>query len=163
MRLLQKLGIVGESESCLLTTANGSKLYHGQKVSLSIRGCGLSEEIDIPNILALPNLPDVSDSIVAPSTLAAHSHLRDVSIPTIESDDIDILLGADVLFKYPVLETVVREGNVPSAKRTILGWALSGSDETMTELAHRVNFTYTQVKPEIERPCANLPHGLSTT
>ena len=78
----------------------------------------------MPNILLLPNLPDVNDSIVAPSTLAAHSHLRDVSIPMIEIHDIDILLGADVLFKYPVLETAVGEGNVPSAQRTILGWAL---------------------------------------
>ena len=87
----------------------------------------------------------------------AHSHLHYVSISTTESDDyIDILLGADVVFEHSVLETVVGEGKVPSAQRTKLGWALSGPDETMTKLAHRVNFTSTQANPEIERPCVKF-------
>ena len=103
---------------------------------MSFRGCGLTDVIDFPNILTLLNLPEVSESIVAPSTVAADSHLRNVCIPTIESHDIDILLDADVLFKYPILETVMGEGNVPSAQRTKLGWALSGPDETMTKVAY---------------------------
>ena len=138
--LVKRLGITGSPESCVLNTANGPTLHKGMSVNLRIRGCNMPDGIDVANVFAIPSLPDVNDSIVTPVTLMHRPHLSDLDFPTSECNDVDILLGTDVLFRDPASDTRVGVHGSPTALKTMFGWALYGPDSSMSDSPCNLNF-----------------------
>ncbi|XP_077972226.1 uncharacterized protein LOC144427227 [Styela clava] len=141
-KLARDLALNGEPERCTIRTATGPKLHDGMKASFTIRGVHEPQTVDVHHALTFDSIPDVRDSI--PNTEATHRypHLRDLNFPLLDKP-IDLLIGADVLGRYPITETRVGAAGFPTALHTILGWALTGPDVSIAETNAEVNYLNT--------------------
>ena len=97
-RLLSKLRISETSTRCFkLQTLNGnSNLARTVHTSLSVKGLNLSRSFDLNNVLAVPTLPDLSDSIRREMDVLNYSYLNGIKFAELNCKDIDLLIGADM-------------------------------------------------------------------
>ena len=97
-KLLKKLGIANaEIYPCTLQTVNVCKMTQDVRLtSLSVKGLNLTKSIDITNVLAVSNLPDLQDSISSDTDVHRYTHLSGIQFTKLDSTDIDLLIGADI-------------------------------------------------------------------
>ena len=72
--------------------------------------------VRIDDVLSCDGLfPSVEYSIPTIKSVPQYHHLRDVDLPTIDSQDVDILIGQDVTSKYPTMDYRKGTDDLPSA------------------------------------------------
>ena len=151
-KLLQKLNITDtERHSCTLHTVNGANaLHHVMRTNLSVFGCDSSELIQLKNVLAVPNLPGLQESIPSAKDSQHYPYLSDIKFVELDCWDIDLLIGADVQAAHHVYEARYGQEGQPTAILTGLGWTLSGPDSYLdTTPARQVNWTRRQVEFDV--------------
>ncbi|XP_077970379.1 uncharacterized protein LOC120343863 [Styela clava] len=126
--LLDRMNISGSSESCLINGINDSRQYIGHRVNLKVQGIGESTVVRLDNVLALDALPDLRGSLPSNDITAKYPHLSNLKFCNLNADNIDLLIGADVLSRYPPTEYLQGDDNAPTACHTIFGWTLFGPD-----------------------------------
>ncbi|XP_077969936.1 uncharacterized protein LOC144424470 [Styela clava] len=126
--LLDRMNISGSSESCLINGINDSRQYIGHRVNLKVQGIGESTVVRLDNVLALDALPDLRGSLPINDITAKYPHLSNLKFCNLNADNIDLLIGADVLSRYPPTEYLQGDDNAPTACHTIFGWTLFGPD-----------------------------------
>ena len=114
-------------------TTNAKTAHKGRKVSLLLRGVNKPEVVQIEGVFTLNAIPDVKESIVHPDTNLNHAHLVDLTFPLVDTP-IEILLGADVISKFPITESRIGKSDSPSALHLVIGWALAGPDSNLSQL-----------------------------
>ena len=89
----------------------------------------------------MSEIPDVKESIPSPEVARFYRHLTGMDFTPLPSDDIDLLIGGDVLYQDPVDDVRVGDPGTPTAYKTLFGWTLFGPDVTMNGPSQsRVNF-----------------------
>ena len=78
-KLLEKLGIANaEPYPCTLQTVKGCKMAHDVRLtSSSMKGLNLTKSINITNVLAVSNLPDLQDSIPSDNDVHRYTFIWD--------------------------------------------------------------------------------------
>ena len=120
------------------------------RTNLSVSGCNSSELIQLKNVLAVPNLPGLQESILSAKDSQHYPYLSDIKFVELDCWDIDLLIGADVQAAHHVYEARYGEEGQPTAILTGLGWTLSGPDSYLdTTTARQVNWTRRQVEFDV--------------
>ena len=102
-------------------------------MSLEVQGVQEKRTVKIGNVLSCDGLfPSVDYSIPTIESVRQYPHLRGLKLPSIDSRDVDIVIGADVISKYPSMSYRKGEIDLSSAEYTVFGWALMGKDKTLT-------------------------------
>ena len=99
--------------------------------SLSVKGLNLSRSFDLNNVLAVPTLPDLSDSIPREMDVLNYSYLNGIKFAELNCKDIDLLIGADMQAIHQAYESRHGPEGQPTAVLTGLGWTLVGPDQKM--------------------------------
>ncbi|XP_074652764.1 uncharacterized protein LOC141907094 [Tubulanus polymorphus] len=123
--LAWELGLKGKPQTLTMNTLNYSSTVQSEIVSLSIRGI----EVDAKpvRISRAWTRSDAFKCPAQPASINQMGHLRDLNIPCVFSDQIKILIGADVPKVHLQLE--IREGDndfEPIGINTPLGWCVMG-------------------------------------
>ena len=84
-KLLEKLEIVNaEPDPCTLQTVSGCTMAHDVRLtSLFVKGVNLTKSIDIINVLAGSNLPNLLDSISSDTDMHGYTYYRGFSLPNL--------------------------------------------------------------------------------
>ena len=140
--LLDQLKIEGSSASFSVQTITESKTLKNQRqASIKLLDIDSTEEVDL-NILTVDKIPVSLKCLPKPESLKAWSHLGDVEMPSIDSNEVGVLIGTDCPEMFWTLEERRGGKRDPVARRTPLGWIVVGpitSSEASTELECEVN------------------------
>ena len=121
-RLVDKLGLVGDSSSYSLSTLsafNEPKTAEIVKFVLeSPDGC---ESIRLSNVYVVDRIPVQMPRV----EVNKYSHLSNIPV-FVAGDNVDVLIGQDHSEALIPLETRVGEKSEPFAVRTLLGWSING-------------------------------------
>ncbi|XP_063962490.1 uncharacterized protein LOC135155922 [Lytechinus pictus] len=151
-RLAQKLGIKGDKKRFNLSTINQeNKEMSGTEIQLSVSGIQETEHIDLEGVWTVEKLPISADSIPRPTDTERWSHLRDITIPQIDSNEVMLLIGGDTPEAFWVKEDRQGKKGEPYAMRTVLGWTLLGptSRQNKQRSGFTSNFTHTCMGDEL--------------
>jgi len=95
-------------------------------VSLSARGVIEAKGVSLTDVIAVPNLPDLEDSIPTMQDAKNFAYLSSIQFHELESSKVELLIRARVQVAHKVDET--REGcGGPVTVHTALGWTLVGA------------------------------------
>lgn len=125
-----------------LSNLTGDSHRNGHCISLSIRGYGESTTVDLPDVLAIPSLPVLKDSIPSRFDCERFTHLDGIRFPEWTDRRVDLLIGADVRLAHKQCQTRTGKEGEPEAIKTALGWTLvgrAGCRSTLTD-CRLVNF-----------------------
>ena len=124
------IGLVGEDSPLQLGTINSSgEPVRSRKVSFhvgAVEGTKPDAQIAVDEAWTVPQL-NLPPQRVTRSMMQDFPHLKDLSIPEVDSKYVTILLGANVL--EAILQHDVRRGRPgqPVAILTAFGWTLAGA------------------------------------
>ena len=126
MDLMNALHLKRQPVEYSISTIAGVAKQRGYKVSLNIRGFGNLPSLEIQDVIAIPSLPDLQDSIPSNQDVKRYKHLEGLSFPALKSKRINMLIGANVQAAH--IQRDFRQGSVgePNAVLTDLGWGLVG-------------------------------------
>jgi len=130
-KLIDKLGVSGPAISKKIYGFNGLADLTGCSVDLTVQGINLPDSYMVKDVFAVAKLPDVKHHVLSNDT-ARHANLHDIALTTLEGNDVDIFIGADVLGQHP--PTDMRPSpfpGVPGARLTPFGWVVLGMDARM--------------------------------
>ena len=147
-RLVQMLGIRGRPKPFVINSVNCTSEVNGLEVDIAVRSLDGSNSVNIRNAWSVPKLPISLSS--APSTLdlVYWPHLSNITIPTVNSDEVMLLIGSDTPEAHWSLEE--RRGGIgePCAIRSLLGWTVQGPSSTAKPSVANVNFQQGHCKPD---------------
>ena len=125
-RLLEKLDLKGEPTEFTITTVNEDKAKKtGAKVSVTVLSLSGDKHLNIPEVLAVENLPVKPNPVITAHELRSWPHLKNLKLPVINAEVL-ILIGVDVPEAFWVIEECRGRPSEPYALRTMLGWSLIG-------------------------------------
>ena len=128
--VLCELGIAGQRRQLRIQNVEGSGAQKSsQRVSLTISALdadGRKDNINIPEVWSVPAL-NVTAPTVTRSQMQSCEHLRGLEFSQYNGDQVELLIGANVLEAVLQRETRVGRPNQPVAVKTDLGWTLTGS------------------------------------
>ena len=130
------IGLVGEDSPLQLGTINSSgEPIRSKKVSFhvgAVEGPETGVQITVEEAWTIPQL-NLPPQRVTRTMMQDFSHLTDLDIPEVDSEDVTILLGANVL--EAILQHDVRRGRPgqPVAILTAFGWTLAGSVKSIVK------------------------------
>ena len=124
-----KIGLQGETSVLHLGTVNSAhEAKSSRKVAFNIGPLGgpNAREIAVEEAWTIPRLNLPSQRVTQPM-IDSWPHLKGLDIPLVDSKNVTVLLGANVL--DAILHTEVRRGarGQPVAVNTALGWTLTGA------------------------------------
>ena len=132
------------------------------RTNLSVSGCDSSELIQLKNVLAVPNLPGLQESILSAKDSQHYIYLSDIKFVELDCWDIDLLIGADVQAAHHVYEARYGQEGQPTAILTGLGWTLFGPDSYLdTTTARQVNWTRRQVEFDVHEQFDRLYNSIA--
>ncbi|XP_064619513.1 uncharacterized protein LOC135482959 [Lineus longissimus] len=120
-----KIGSDGQEQLNVCTMTGESTVKVGKSVLQLKPATG-----DTPGGLAI-NVPvkvveDFSIDTNRPADLSKWSHLKGITIPEVDEDQVHLLIGTNVPAVQIHLESRIGEENEPFAVRTVLGWSVFG-------------------------------------
>ena len=126
--VLRDLRITGDEQEIQLQTVKGCGTRQmSQRVQLSVAPIDGThmQLISVPEVFSVPELHVKAPSIE--KRMTSWAHVRGLNIAGYHGQNIELLLGANVI--EAVLQKEVRVGKPgePVAVRTVFGWALTGS------------------------------------
>ena len=125
-RLINKLGLDEVEKQFSLTTLNEEKRYRNSlEVNLEVSSLNNEHSISLEGVWSMEALP-VSSKATPVEDLKKWTHLSDLEFPRIETEDIMLLIGADMPEAFWVMEERRGERGEPCAIKSPLGWALFG-------------------------------------
>ena len=125
-KLIDDLGIKGESIHLSLSTLSDGKMCSAQVVALEVTGTrGHRKQLQLPRVYAVEGFPNLISSKATEEDISNWSHLKDIEIPKTDAD-VTLLIGQDNPQALMPLE--VRRGGdyEPYAVRCCLGWIING-------------------------------------
>ena len=128
--LLKKIGFHGNKNiRYSVSTISGEREIIGKKASLRLQSLDKATNV-VMQFLSTDFIPISNDSFAQQQNLSDFKHLRQVNLPELRDEGIDILIGSDYA---DIIETQleVRRGNPgePIAIKTLFGWTVSGSSK----------------------------------
>ena len=144
--LADDIGLGGQHETLKINTVNSSSFISSKRVSLSVRPL---HEPDAPSIWikeAWTKLGVFKCPPVKTADLKGLAHLCDIGIVDVPSDEVKLLIGANVPRAH--IQIDCRDGHFdgPVAIRTLLGWCIMGpsTDNLRDNVEANVNFIVEQ-------------------
>ena len=144
------IGLVGNDSPLQLGTINSSgEPIRSRKVSFhvgAVEGPEAGVQITVEEAWTIPQL-NLPPQRVTRAMMQDFPHLTDLDIPEVDSEDVTILLGANVL--EAILQRDVRRGRSgqPVAILTAFGWTLAGSVKSIVKL-ERLHVMHVAPSPE---------------
>ncbi|CAI2730080.1 unnamed protein product [Schistosoma spindalis] len=86
-----------------------------------------SSSVKVQKVLTVNKLPAVYRTVPTAHQMASWPHLKDISFPRVEDENVKLLIGCNAPGIHEMKEIRTGKTNEPSAVRTILGWTLFGS------------------------------------
>ena len=129
-KFADEVGLEGPREVLTLGTINSKEeCKPSRKVSFAVKATSddnAASSLLIPEAWTVPQL-NLPKQTVTRSLMQTWPHIADLEIPEVNSKDVTVLLGANVL--EAILQREVRRGTLgqPAAIRTAFGWTLTGS------------------------------------
>ena len=125
--LARRLNLSGPTETISMATANATTSCLGSSVKFAVRGLNESTEIVVSDAYTLESIPDVKEFVVHPEIIYKYDHLAHLEFAKVDSE-VELLLGSDVIARYPISESLVGGDDTPTAYHLVIGWALAGPD-----------------------------------
>ena len=126
--LARHIGIHGREENMVISTVNGQQRRKVIQLDLNVKGVNETRTLSMKGVLAVRSLPQLTSNIPSSEDVQRLPHLQGLAFPSFKSK-VDLLIGADNLEAHEIQD--IRKGSKgqPTAKRTILGWALVGKED----------------------------------
>ena len=131
--LIKRLGITGQRVKYAMSTVGNTSERWGKRTSLSFKGINECDQVNVSNVLAVSSLPDLRHSVPSREDAKRYSYLRDIDFPSLEYEQVDLLVGADVQMAHIPKEVRQRNSDEPTAVHTGLGWTLVGPEPLISE------------------------------
>ena len=145
-KLAKQLGINGKREKLSVRTLTSQQCdIEVETIKLKIRDIdGEGSPILLPKVYVKPHMEIAGGCIAKQEDLNNYPHLKDVRLPNIDRNAVELLIGQDV--PQVIVPEEVRKGQSgePYAVKTALGWTLNGP---LTQCAGKPEaiVNYTQV------------------
>ena len=124
-RLVQKLGLDGNIKDFTISTVNNETSHPAKEVSFNVMSLDGSEQVDVKSAWSITKIPVRVEGSQEVDALK-WSHLNDITFPSIDNKDIDLLIGADNPEVFWTIDERRGRRKEPFAVKTILGWSLIG-------------------------------------
>ena len=129
-RVLEQLGLEARKHPLRLHNVEGpGELQITEKLPLEVVSLSSGKKISVPEVFAVKRI-----NLTIPEVRKKHvwSHLSDLDIPDLSGQEVELLLGANVLEAVLQLEARVGKPGDPVALLTEFGWTLTGSVAALT-------------------------------
>ena len=151
--LVRKLKAQGTPREFTISTVNKSseKRTGVELCELEVSPIEGNEIIALRRVWSVEKLPISLKSLPDNADVGKWDHLRGISLPTINSGQVELLIGSDTPEAFWVEEE--RRGNKgePYAVRSLLGWTIIGPTGNTTSLDGNVHFQQTEVMHQLQR------------
>ena len=136
-RLLKQLNTDGPRKPFTVNTVTGTKTaLKSVATQLMITAIDDSTTINVQDVRSVPQLPVNFSSMADSKNMNEFSHLKDIMLPNIENEHVDILIGSGCTQAFIVEDQAVGAPGEPYAAKYPLGWTIIGpSKRTMNEPA----------------------------
>ena len=140
-RLIDRLGVVGETVNQTMRTENGDFQCH-EKVALSIQSTNGSESTLVDTVYVTGHLSVTTKHMMPHRWISRWDHLRDIDLPPAPKGvrDVELIIGLNTPLCRLVLDQRHGGVNEPSAYLTPLGWVVFGptdiTDDDVLPLHH---------------------------
>ncbi|KAL7830355.1 hypothetical protein SRHO_G00314820 [Serrasalmus rhombeus] len=125
--LTKKLKVKGKPARLDLDTVGGSQEgIFTRCVNLEIDSLYDGNMYTLNGVRTLSKLNIGLSCLATPDEVAKWHHLADIPIPSVNSDDVHLVIGQDAPRLLRAEEYRVGRDNDPYATRTVLGWAING-------------------------------------
>ncbi|KAL7875058.1 hypothetical protein SRHO_G00060280 [Serrasalmus rhombeus] len=125
--LTKKLKVKGKPARLDLDTVGGSQEgIFTRCVNLEIDSLYDGNMYTLNGVRTLSKLNIGLSCLATPDEVAKWDHLADIPIPSVNSDDVHLVIGQDAPRLLRAEEYRVGRDNDPYATRTVLGWAING-------------------------------------
>ena len=96
--LLNKLHVKGTPTPLEVDTVNGLRV-NNNSVTANLQICSIDQEakFTLTALRSVPRLPVSISSMASTQTLNSYTHLNDISLPTCNSNDVDLLIGSSLM------------------------------------------------------------------
>ncbi|XP_071490096.1 uncharacterized protein [Diadema antillarum] len=148
-RLVKRLGIQGAPKDFQLNTVGNSlSNQKGLEVGLTVSNITDGKTINLPKVWTVKEMNISHTCIPTKADLAGWPHLKGITLPYIDEEEVQLLIGGDTPEAFWVLDQ--RRGNPkePYAVRTPLGWSLLGPTSSKSRSSSAiVNFVRQEEDP----------------
>ncbi|CAH8665526.1 unnamed protein product [Schistosoma curassoni] len=124
--LINQLGIKGKETSIRVATVNGTTNCDCLEVNLEVFSLDEQGSVRINKVYTTKKLPIDHAAPLTELQLKRWKHLKDITLPRLQSNFVGILIGCDAPDAHWVLEQRLEDRKHPSAVRTHLGWMIIG-------------------------------------
>ncbi|KAL6479762.1 hypothetical protein MHYP_G00107950 [Metynnis hypsauchen] len=125
--LTRKLKVKGKPARLDLDTVGGSQEgIFTRSVNLEVDSLHDGNMYTLNGVRTLNKLNIGLSCLATPDEVAKWDHLADIPIPSVNSDDVHLVIGQDAPRLLRAEEYRVGGDNDPHATRTVLGWAING-------------------------------------
>ena len=125
--LLQQLGISGVKARLSLTTLDRTdSVVETERVNLKVSDVDRNNFICLHSVYVRSVLPVHLGNLAQPCDWAQWPHLSDIDIPSVDVNNVSLLIGQDAPVVLEPHEVRRGETGAPYAVKTLLGWTLNG-------------------------------------
>ncbi|CAH8607264.1 unnamed protein product [Schistosoma guineensis] len=139
--LINQLGIKGKETSIRVATVNGTTNCECLEVNLEVFSLDERGSIRINKVYTTKKLPIDHAAPLTELQLKRWKHLKDITLPRLQSNFVGILIGCDAPDAHWVLEQRLGDRKHPFAVRTHLGWMIIGPKGVSRSL-HQVQWCH---------------------
>ncbi|VDP58804.1 unnamed protein product [Schistosoma curassoni] len=125
--LAKRLNLEGGLKTISLKTLNNHSTIQCKEVQLEVSSLDSSSSFRIPNVWTVERLPMLRRTVPTTSQMKYWTHLKDISFPRAEDENVKLLIGCNAPSVYETKEIRTGKPNEPFAVKTPLGWTLFGS------------------------------------
>ena len=148
--IVKKLDLQGATEMLNLTTLTAvNAAWMASVVDVEVSDVENQVAVELSSVLVKDQLPINAHSKAKTADISQWSHLRDLELPELSTDQVGLLIGQDA--PDVLLPVEVRRGEIgsPLAVKTIFGWTVSGplSSHSSRVISH---FITGDVKQQME-------------
>jgi transposase InsO family protein len=121
--LAKQLNITSAGEETMnICTLNGESSMRVGKSTLTVEAATGSESLQVP--VKVVETLNVSTS--RPTDISRWSHLKGITLPSVDRDQVSLLIGTNVPAVQVHFESRIGREGEPYAVRTVLGWSIFG-------------------------------------
>ncbi|CAH8428835.1 unnamed protein product [Schistosoma haematobium] len=128
--IINHLGLKGKETSIKVTTVNGTTTCECQEVNLEIFSLDERGYVKINKAYTTKKFPIDYVEPLTEEQLSSWEHLKDIALPTLQSNLVGVLIGCDTPDAHWVLEQRLGDREHPFGVRTPLGWMVLGPRES---------------------------------
>lgn len=151
-KVLKTLNLSGKEINIQLTTLRKCEVPESVNViDLEIKG---SDGINfkLKNVMSRPDLNISIDNLASRCDIMKWPHLRNLNFPTINCNEVSLLIGQDNPGLLMPIEVKAGRSNEPYAVRTVLGWVKNGPIDASSNPRQVTNhFITSDLKLQVEK------------